>query len=175
MRSRASARRVAFEAALVALAVTLGLVETLIVPPLPVPGLRLGLANLAVLLALRTGGAGCAARVSLVRVALVGMAAGTILGPTGVLSLAGALASLVAMALVARLGRDRFSLIGWSLAGSAAHVVGQILAACMIAGTAAPALLAPVSLAVSLPTGLLIGYSARLLLSRIPSRTFSYA
>lgn len=175
MRSRAEVFRLAFESSLLALAVTLGLVESFLIPPLPVPGLRLGLANLAVLLAFAVLGPARALRISLARVILVGLAAGTLGGPTGLLSAAGAIAAWFAMWLLFHLGRDAFSVVGWSLGGSAAHVVGQLIAACFLAGSFAPLLLMPFSLALSLVSGLLIGYSARLLLARVPSRYVSLA
>lgn len=175
MRSRAEVFALAFESSLLALAVTLGLVESFLIPPLPVPGLRLGLANLAVLLAFAALGPTRALRVSLVRVILVGLAAGTLGGPTGLLSAAGAVAAWFAMWLLFRLGRDAFSVVGWSLGGSAAHVLGQLAVACVLAGGFAPLLLMPLSLALSLISGLLIGYSARLLLARIPSHHVSLA
>jgi len=175
MRSRAEVFGLAFESSLLALAVTLGLVESFLIPPLPVPGLRLGLANLAVLLAFAVLGPARALRISLARVILVGLAAGTLGGPTGLLSASGAIAAWVAMLLLFRFGREAFSVVGWSLGGSAAHVVGQLIAACLLAGSFAPLLLMPLSLPLSLISGLLIGYSARLLLARVPSHYVSLA
>ncbi|MDP2181461.1 MAG: Gx transporter family protein [Actinomycetota bacterium] len=159
---------------LMAMAATLGYLEVVLLPPLPVPGMRLGLANIAIVLALVTVGPARALAVSLGRVLLVGLATGALGGPASVLSAVGALAAWGVMSAIASRG-DRYSMIGWSLAGSSAHVIAQLCAATVLVSSAAPLLLAPVSLALSLPTGLLIGYSARLLLSRVPLQTVSVA
>lgn len=175
MRSHAESSRVAWTASLLALACSLGLVESLLLPPLPVPGLKLGLANLAILAALVTIGPARALVISLGRVVIVGLATGSLFGPVGLLSLAGAIFAWAAMAATMRLGRESLSVVGLSLAGAAAHVAGQLAAASALTGSLAPLYLAPLSLGLGILSGLLIGYSARLLLSRIPSPAISFA
>jgi heptaprenyl diphosphate synthase len=147
----------------------------LLLPPLPIPGLKLGLSNLAVLVALVALGPTRALVVSLGRVVIVGLATGGILGPLGLLSLAGAVFAWVAMAIAWRLGRGAFSVIGLSLAGASAHVLGQLLVACVLVDTFAPLYLTPLSLCLGILSGLAIGYSARLLLSHVPSPVISFA
>jgi heptaprenyl diphosphate synthase len=172
MQSRGSASsaqcasRVARIGLLVALASVLGLAETLWLPVMPVPGMRLGLANIAVVIALEMLGPSAALLVSLGRVAIVGMATGSLLGPVGVISVAGAFASWCVMALLWRCG-DRFSPIGWSVAGSASSVCAQIAIAGLVTGSAAPLYLAPLALALSLPSGLAVGLLAGTLISRV--------
>lgn len=175
MRSHAESSRVAWTASLLALACSLGLVESLLLPPLPVPGLKLGLANLAILAALVTIGPARALVISLGRVVIVGLATGSLFGPVGLLSLAGAIFAWAAMAAAMRLGRESLSVVGLSLAGAAAHVAGQLAAASALTGSLAPLYLTPLSLGLGILSGLLIGYSARLLLSRIPSPAISFA
>ncbi|HEX9093148.1 MAG TPA: Gx transporter family protein, partial [Coriobacteriia bacterium] len=101
------------------------------------------------------------------RVVLVGIAAGSLGGPAGLLALAGALAAWGAMSVLDRF-RGQFSVVGLSVAGAAAHVAGQLAAACLVTGALAPLAFVPLSLALGLACGLAIGYSARLLLSRVP-------
>lgn len=175
MQSRAEASRVAWTASFLALACVLGLLEALLLPPLPIPGLKLGLANLAVLAALVTLGPARALVISLGRVVIVGLATGGLFGPVGLLSFAGALLGWAAMASAYRLGKTSFSVVGLSLAGASAHVVGQLAAACVLTGSAAPLYLAPLSLGLGILSGLAIGFSARLLLSRVPSPVMSFA
>lgn len=175
MRSPGRGRALALEALLLALAVCLGLVESVLVPPLPVPGLRLGLANLAVVVSLVGLGGTAAVRIGTLRVVIVGLLLGTLFGPLGAMSLAGATASALAMVVVRRFTGERLSAIGYSLIGAAVHVTAQVAIAGVLAASTAPLFLLPVSLALSVPSGLAIGYSARLLLSRIPSRTVSFA
>jgi heptaprenyl diphosphate synthase len=164
--SSGSARVVATVAMLVAVGAILGIVETALVPSLPVPGVRLGLANLAVVLALSVVGRAAALRVTVLRVLIVALATGSLGGPAFAMALAGALASWAVMAWLA--ARRSVSPIGWSVGGAAAHVAAQLLAASLITGSGAALLLAPVSLALALGCGLVIGYASRLLLSRLP-------
>jgi uncharacterized membrane protein len=142
------ARKVALVGFLVAVGAVLGLLESTVLPPLPVPGVRLGIANVATVLALALLGARPALWTGLMRVLVVGLAVGSLGGPATLLAFSGAAAAWSVMALLARFG-DAFSVIGWSVA--------------------APELVfAPLSLGLALVCGLAVGYSARLLLSRLP-------
>lgn len=162
-------------ALLTAAASILGYVEAVVLPVLPVPGMRLGLANLGVLLALVLVGASGALIVSLARVLIVGLATGALFGPTSLLALAGAFAAWGAMVLAVRLGRGALSPIGISLAGSFTHVIAQLGVASLLVGALHPLALAPVSLAAALLAGAAIGYSAHILLSRVPFTKVSFA
>lgn len=160
-------------ACLLAIGSVLGLVESWLVPALPLPGVRLGLANIAVVLALALLGDGKALAVSVGRVIVVGAATGSLGGPASALAAGGALAAWAAMVALRRAGGDRFSVIGWSAAGSAAHVLAQIGVACVLAGSLAPLFVGPVSVLAGLFFGVIIGYLARLLLSRLPLAAYA--
>ncbi|MDO9557129.1 MAG: Gx transporter family protein [Coriobacteriia bacterium] len=147
-------------------AVALGLVESWLLVWSPVPWLRIGLANVAVLVALACIGPRSALAVSLLRVMLVGVATGTLFGPGTVLAVSGAVCALVAMLLVRAAGA-RFSIIGWSVAGASAHVLGQFLAAALVTGSAAIVSLVPVSVLASLFLGIATGLIARPVISRV--------
>jgi len=166
MLSSGSARAVAVVAMLVAVGAILGIVETAFAPAIPVPGVRLGLANLAVVLALALVGRGAALRVTLLRVLVVALATGSLGGPAFAMALAGALCSWAVMAWLSSL--RSLSVIGWSVGGAAAHVAAQLAVASLLTGTAVPLLLAPFSLLLALGCGLVIGYSSHLLVSRLP-------
>jgi len=153
-------------ALLVAVGAVLGLVESAMLPPLPVPGVRLGLANIAVVLAMALYGRAAGLRVAVMRVLVVGLATGMLGGPAFALALGGAVTAWAVMALLDRV--PSVSAIGRSVAGAAAHVAAQLLIAALLAASPSPLLLAPLSLGLALPCGLAIGYSARLLLSRLP-------
>jgi len=174
---RADAREsriLAVTALLLGLAATLGYLEAVLIPPLPVPGLKLGLANTAVVVALATVGPSRALAVSLGRVLLVGLATGSIAGPTIAMSVSGAVGAWIAMALLANASSD-FSVVGWSIGGSAANAVSQLAAATIVTGSAAPLMLLPLSLGLSLPTGIAVGMLGGLLISRVPRLTLSTA
>lgn len=174
MRYPADTRALAHTGMLLAVAVVLGYAETLVSATLPVPGAKLGLANVAVVVALATGGPFRAGVVSLGRVLIVALATGTFGGPVFALSLAGACASLAVMVCL-RACRATFSVVGWAVAGAAVHALAQVAAASLLIGSSAPAALIPLALGLSLPSGLAVGYSARLLISRIPRFSLSVA
>lgn len=165
-RSFADARALTTVALLVAVGAVLGLVESSLIPSLPIPGVRLGLGNLAVVLAMSLIGRAAALRVSFLRVVIVGVATGALGGPGFVMALTGALVSWAVMSLLSRF--RSVSVIGWSVGGAAAHVLAQLAVASVMSGAAAPLLLSPITLALAVPCGLVIGYSSRLLLSRLP-------
>jgi heptaprenyl diphosphate synthase len=157
---------VAAGSALLAVACVLGLVEAAL-PGLPfAPWLRFGLANIAVVIALALFGGRVAAVVSIGRVGIVGLATGTLLGPTSVLAAAGAMASLAAMWVIAR-HVPGASPVSWSAAGSAAHVLAQFLVASVLLGSGSLLVLAPPSVLVALVLGALVGYLALIAVSRL--------
>lgn len=163
-RRRAGAVRVLSEdAALVSLACVLGIVESWL--PAPVLGVRVGLANVVVLVALVRSGWVRAARVSAAKVLLVGLAAGSLGGPAFALSAAGAVTSLIAMQ--ALLWTKRFSITGVSLGGSFAHVAGQLISAAVLASSSVVAGLATPALLASIPLGMITGLIAGALVSRL--------
>lgn len=155
-------------AVLTALALALSMAEGLL--PLtvliPLPGLRLGLANLVTVFALcRLSG----------RETLLILVARCLLGAIGagnltalVFSLTGGVLALAVMALLLR--GSGLSLVGVSMAGAAAHHVGQILAASAVLGTWAPAAYLPALLTASVVTGGVIGLVSMLLVHRLPEK-----
>lgn len=160
-------REVALGASLLAVACVLGLVESAL-PTLPVaPWLRLGLANIAVVVALEIGRTRVAAAVSVGRVVIVSLATGSMMTPPFAMALCGALASLLVMYGAQRL-IPGLSPIGWSAAGSAAHVAAQFGAAALLLGTGSVVALAPPSVLLALVFGALVGSLARIAVSRVP-------
>lgn len=156
-------------AMLLALACILGLIEASL-PALPVaPWLRLGLANLAVVVALALYGPAIATAVSVGRVLIVSLAVGSLFTPVFIMALAGAMASLVAMCL-ARASIRGLSPVGWSAAGSAAHVVGQFAAASVLLSTGGLLALVPPSVVFALVFGVAVGSLAQMTVSRLSLR-----
>lgn len=128
-----SARRVALCALLAAAAMILGFLESLIPFPLPIPGMKLGLANLATLFALYHLTAREAAAIIVVRCALSALLFGGVAALP--YSLAGGLCSLAAMAPAMHSGR--LSPYGVGIAGAAAHSVAQVTVAAVAFSSAA--------------------------------------
>ena len=148
---------------LTAVAMILSYVESLL-PSVGIPGVKMGLANIAVIFALFRFGWKEAAALSLVRVVLVGL----LFGSVGAMlySLAGAVLSLAVMALLRRI--DRFSTVGISVAGGVAHNAGQILMAMLILQTKQLLGYLPVLAVSGIAGGVLTGLAAALLIRRIP-------
>ncbi|MRS11567.1 MAG: hypothetical protein EG823_00640 [Actinobacteria bacterium] len=159
-------RRVATMGALLSAACILGLVEASL-PSIPfAPWLRFGLANIAVVASLALYGFRTAALVSAGRLVIVGLASGLLAGPSFVLAVSGAAASLVVMWAVSVWLRGA-TIIGWSAAGSAAHVLAQFLAAAVLLDAPSLLVIAPPSVLVALVLGALVGYLARIPISRL--------
>lgn len=110
-----------------AAAIALGLAEAAI--PTPLPGVKPGLANIVVLVVLMRHGWREAAWVSLLRVVAGSLLLGQFLAPGFFLGLAGALASLGALAMTSRLPRRWFGPVSHSILAAFAHITGQVLLA----------------------------------------------
>jgi heptaprenyl diphosphate synthase len=121
-------------ASLVACAAALQCAESII--PWPIPGLRLGLANLVTLVALEYLGPTAALQVALLRCGVGALAMGTFLSPSFLLSVASAGVSTAVMAAampVLRRGpRPVLSLVGISLLGAVAHNATQVTVAFLL-------------------------------------------
>ncbi len=130
---RDSAKKVAFLGLSTAIAMVFAYVEVLL-PPLftAVPGIKLGLPNIAIIFVLYRVGVKEAAAVSFIRIAAVSLLFGSPM--TFAYSVAGGLLSLVGMALLKKV--NLFSTVGVSVAGGVLHNVGQILMAMLLLGTA---------------------------------------
>jgi len=146
-------------AVLAALALALSCLENLFPLPLPLPGVKLGLANIVTVFALWTLGAPSALAILLVRVLLGAMFAGN--ASALLYSLLGGFSAMLMMIALRRTGL--FSVYGVSVGGAAAHNAGQVLAAMLTLGNRAPLAYLPFLLLVSLFTGTLTGLIAALL------------
>jgi len=156
-------KRLVLLAMLTAVAMILSYVESLL-PSVGIPGVKMGLANIAVIFALFRFGWKEAAALSLVRVVLVSLLFGSV--DAMLYSLAGAVLSLAVMALLRRI--DRFSTVGISVAGGVAHNAGQILMAMLILQTKQLLGYLPVLAVSGIAGGVLTGLAAALLIRRIP-------
>lgn len=112
----------------VSLATVLQISESLI--PHPIPGIRLGLANVVTLISLVTLGFGPTLEIAVLRTILSSFIMGTFMSPTFVLSFSGAILSTLVMGLFYWLSRwnqhYRFSLVGISVIGALTHNITQL-------------------------------------------------
>ncbi len=159
------ASKVAQYGLLIALALVLSYVESLL-PPIGVPGVKLGLPNLAIVFALYRLGWKDACVISLARVVLVTLLFGN--GAALVYSIAGAVLSLSLMGLLWKTGK--FSAVGVSVAGGVAHNAGQILVAMALLETSRLAWYLPVLWLSGTVAGVLVGVVAGVLVKRVPNQ-----
>ena len=163
-------RRVALDGILVALAMIFSYMETFIPFNFGVPCIKLGLANLVVLLGLTFLPAVDVLLISLVRIFLSSLLFGNVMSLW--YSLAGGLLSFAAMYLLSR--RDDVSLIGMSMTGGVLHNVGQVITAAIVVRTLQLTGYLPVLLVAGLVTGAIIGTLAKLLMPRVQNALQSF-
>ena len=137
-------------------AMVLSYIESLFPLPLPLPGIKPGLANAAVLTLLLCRPAGYALAVSLARVVLSGLLFGNLSGFA--MSFAGAVFSFAVSYILKRAGV--FGAPGISVGGAAAHNTAQVAVCAVITGSAAVFYYLPALLLAAIPTGLVTGFTA---------------
>ena len=160
--------RVAYFGVFTALALIFSYVETLIPFHIGIPGFKLGLANLIIVVALYKMSLKETYLLSVVRVVLSGFIFGNYFSI--IYSLAGGLLSLTVMALLKKKGG--FSILGISIAGGVCHNIGQLVIAMAVVETFSVIYYIPVLLIAGLITGLLIGIAADGMLKRLVNIIF---
>ena len=157
-------KKLALSAILAALAMILSYVEAMVPMPVPIPGIKLGLANLVILLAIYRLGFKYALAINCIRIFVTGL---LFTGVFGILySLAGGLLSLLVMYLLYR--TEIFSMVGVSMAGGVAHNLGQLLTACLIMSNIRLMSHFAVLLFAGMGSGILMGIVAWLVCQRLP-------
>lgn len=146
---------------LAALAIILSYFEMLIPAPVPVPGIKLGLANIVVVIALYTLNARIAFNISLVRVFSVAFLFGGL--STLMYSLTGAIVSFLCMYLFKK--TNLFSIFGVSIIGSFAHVTTQLVVASFVVQNTSIFTYLPILTISALISGFLIGYIAHIVIN----------
>ena len=146
-------KKIAYMGLFAAIAIIFGYVESLIPFFAGIPGIKLGLANLAVLFILETYTWKEAALVSMVRILVIGFMFGNMFSI--LYSRAGAALSLTVMTLMKRF--SGFSILGVSVAGGVSHNIGQLIIAALIVENTSLFYYAPVLLISGVITGILIG------------------
>ena len=145
------------------IALVLSFIESQIPAFVAVPGVKMGLANIAIVYALYRLGWKEAALISLIRVVLVSLLFGS--AASFLYSLAGAVLSLLGMALLKKTGK--FTEIVVSVAGGVLHNIGQIAMASIILETDALRYYLPFLLVSGILAGVVIGLISGILIRRI--------
>ena len=147
------------------LAMLLSYVE-LQLPPLyaAVPGIKIGLPNVAIIFILYRLGIREAAVVSFVRLIIVAMLFGSVM--TFIYSAAGAVLSLAVMAILKK--ADFLSTVGVSVAGGVFHNLGQIIMAMIFLSTAEVGYYMAVLAVTGTVSGIFVGLCGAFLIKRLP-------
>ena len=160
--SRTASRKIALCAMLMAIAMIFSYVEVLIPINLGVPGIKLGIANLVVVVGLFFLPAGEVLMISVARILLMGYLFGN--GMSILYSLAGGLLSFLVMLLKHIKG---FSITGVSIAGGVTHNVAQICVAALVVQNRKLFYYLPALLVAGVITGMLIGILSDRILSAV--------
>jgi heptaprenyl diphosphate synthase len=162
-RSTLDTKRMVTLSALIAVAMILSYVESMIPAFVAVPGVKMGLSNIATVFALYFLGWPYAICVSLVRVCLSALLFGNVVGL--IYSLSGAALALFVMILLKNF--DLFSNVGVSVAGGICHNAGQIIAACIVMKTSAISVYFIPLVISGTVSGVLIGVVSGMLVERL--------
>ncbi len=149
-------KRAAYCAMLTALAMIFGYVEALIPFGFGIPGVKLGLANIVIVLALYILPVYQAFVIQLMRIVLVSFLFGNL--PMMLYSLAGGLLSLLTMFFLKQ--GNGLSIVGVSIAGGVSHNIGQLIVAVLVVQNLKVAFYFPALMMAGLVTGCLIGMLA---------------
>ena len=160
--------RVAYFGVFTALALMFSYIETMIPIQFGVPGIKLGLANIMIVIMLYKSSAKEALLLSIVRIMLSGFLFGNL--SSIIYSIAGGVLSLGIMTLLKKQGG--FSVIGVSVAGGVSHNVGQLIVAMLVVETYQVGYYFPVLLVAGVLTGLGIGVASQEVLKRIRNIRF---
>ena len=147
----------------VALAMILSYIESLIPIPFAVPGMKIGLANLVVIVALYVMDEKAAISISLIRVILVSFTFANL--SAMIFSLAGALCSIICMLSLKRTGN--YSVSGVSIVGAVSHNVGQLMVAMAVVNTVQVISYLPILIIFGVTSGFLMGMLAIMVINRI--------
>ncbi len=155
-------RKMILIANFLAIAIVLNLIESALALS-PVPGAKLGFANVITLIILYIYSFRDSSALTLLRVILVGVLSGRLLGPTFYMSLSGAAVSIIAMGILKK--TNFFGILGVSVIGSIFHVFGQIGAGIFVIGSTAILYWMPLMLLLSIPAGIITGLVAKRFIS----------
>ena len=160
---RDKSRSVAFCGVFTALAMIFSYVEALLPISIGIPGVKLGVANIAIIVVLYNVGSFEAVVVDVLRIALTGMLFGNM--STFLFSIAGGVLSIAVMVLLKRY--SGLSMTGVSVAGGVTHNIGQVIAAVFLMQSPAIVYYLPVLLVAGSVTGIVIGSVGAMISSRV--------
>ena len=163
-----AAKRVALSALFASLALIFSYVEAILPAAPGIPGIKLGIANLVVIIAMYRLDLRYALVINLIRILLAGFMFNGLYG--AVYSLCGCLVSYVVMCIFYKSGL--FSVIGVSMGGGVAHNLGQLCIAAILVSSPQIFYYLPILIISGTVSGILIGWLGQILLGHIPKKLF---
>jgi heptaprenyl diphosphate synthase len=161
-----SVKKIVLLGLLISQALVLSIIESWIQIPVPVPGVKLGLANIITVVVIVYFGFREALTVVIVRCVLT-----SFFGGGGWMffffSAAGGILSTMIMSILYKTGRNKFSLTGISIAGAITHNIGQLLVAAFFMRDLAVAVYLPVLLVSGCIMGFFVGFVSNLLVNAL--------
>lgn len=162
MDTKARIKKLTMVAILLAMALVLSIVESFI--PFGIPGVKLGLANLIILLSIYYFGFWIPLAIDILRVFIASIVTGTFLGMGFVMSISGAIASFLLMYVFVRWIKC-FTSVGASIIGAYVHALAQILIGVLYMNSWGIFYYFPVMALVALITGTVNGIIVEVLLN----------
>ncbi len=166
---KTNVKKTALYGLIIAAALVLSWIESQIPPFFPIPGMKIGLTNIIVVLTLYKLGSSSAMAANVLRIALVSMLFGGIMSM--LYSLAGGMLSTVVMILLKKTGK--FKTVTVSIAGGISHNIGQILVAMLALNTSGIAWYLAALWFTGMASGTLIGILSNELIKRLPDKLFT--
>ena len=163
--TQSRSKRISYIAVLTTLALIFSYIEAILPFSIGIPGVKLGIANIVVLISLYTLDAKAALTINLIRIFLAGFLFSGVFGI--IYSLAGGLLSFAVMLVLKK--TDIFSVIGLSVAGGVMHNLGQLVTAAAIVENFAMFIYFPVLLFSGIVCGIIVGAACALVLAHLPS------
>lgn len=161
-------KRLAISSMLACLALIFSYVEAIIPFNAGIPGVKLGIANLVVIIALYEMNFRYAFAINALRILISGLLFSGVFG--ALYSLAGGFLSLCVMWLLKK--TDLFSMIGVSMAGGVAHNMGQLLVAALVVSNLKMFLYFPILMFSGIASGIMIGIIAYVIDKKVPKSLF---
>ena len=162
MENKNFTNRIALCGIFTALALIFSYVEAIVPLPLGVPGIKMGFANIIIVVALYTMDAKTAFAINILRIIIAGL---LFTGVFGMLySLAGGILSFLSMLII-----KYFSILGVSISGGVAHNLGQILTAALIISNIKMFVYFPVLVLSGVVTGTIIGFISLNIINILPA------
>lgn len=163
MNKNTLAYKIGLSSILAALAMIFSYIEAIMPLSIGVPGIKLGIANLVIIIALYKLDGRYAFAINLLRIIVAGLLFSGIFGMF--YSMAGGILSLLTMILLKK--TNLFSVVGISLAGGVMHNLGQVILASLLVSNIKVFIYFPVLIFSGIATGILIGIVAMIILQKL--------